>query len=70
MGGIAVDLSREASLQMDDAPTMDSDTPTGTSVVSMFQTNSVAFRAERTINWKRRRDEAVVYLHGVNWGDA
>jgi HK97 family phage prohead protease len=70
MGGIAVDLSREASLQMDDAPTMDSDTPTGTSVVSMFQTNSVAFRAERTINWKRRRDEAVVYLTGVNWGDA
>jgi hypothetical protein len=55
---------------MDDAPTMDSDTPTGTSVVSMFQTNSVAFRAERTINWKRRRDEAVVYLTGVNWGDA
>lgn len=69
-GGLAVDLSREASLQMDDAPTNDSDTPTGTSVVSMFQTNSVAFRAERTINWKRRRDEAVVYLTSVNWGDA
>lgn len=68
-GGITVDLSREASLQMDTAPTMNSTTPTATSVVSMFQTNSVAFRAERTLNWMRRRDSAVQYLTGVAWGD-
>ncbi|GEP06428.1 phage major capsid protein [Methylobacterium oxalidis] len=68
-GGIAVDMSREASLQMDNAPTMDSVTPTAASVVSMFQTNSVAFRAERTLNWMRRRDSAVQYLTGVAWGD-
>ncbi|OWJ83813.1 phage major capsid protein [Haematobacter missouriensis] len=67
-GGIAVDMSREASLQMDDAPTMASDVPTATSVVSMFQTNSVAFRAERTINWARRRTSSVAYLTGVAWG--
>lgn len=67
-GGISVDMSREASLEMDNAPTHDSDTPTGASQVSMFQTNSVAFRAERTINWSPRRDEAVQILSGVAWG--
>ena len=67
-GGIEVAMSEEASLSMDDAPTMTSDTPTAVSVVSMFQTNSVAFRAERTINWLRRRTESVAVLTGVAWG--
>lgn len=67
-GEVTVDMSQEASLQMDSAPTMDSDTPTATSVVSMFQTNSVAFRAERTVNWAKRRASAVAVLSGVNWG--
>lgn len=78
-GGISVDMSREASLQMDDTPTMSiggaetgspSEAPTGTSVVSLWQTNSVGFRAERTLNWARRRLAAVQVLHGVNWGEA
>lgn len=67
-GGVAVDLSREASLEMDSAPAHDSDTPTPAELVSMFQTNSVAFRAERTINWARRRPVSVAYLTGVAWG--
>lgn len=66
-GGIAVDMSREASLEMNDAPTHDSTTPTGASLVSMFQTNSVAFRAERTINWAKRRTSAVAALGSVAW---
>ena len=69
-GGLAIDLSREASLQMLDNPTNDSVTPTATSMVSMFQTNSVAFRAERTINWARRRSQSVAYLSSVEWGGA
>jgi hypothetical protein len=69
-GGIAIDLSREASLQMDNAPTMNSTTPTPIAMVSMFQTNSVAFRAERTINWARRRPTSVAYLTGVAYGGA
>lgn len=69
-GGISVDMSREASLQMDDAPTNNSATPTATSLVSMFQTNSVAFRAERTISWAPRRTSASAYLTGVAWGTA
>src|SRR5690606_25624075 len=58
-GGIDIAMSTEASLEMDSAPTGDSDTPTPAELVSMFQTNSVAFRAERTINWSRRRPSAV-----------
>jgi hypothetical protein len=69
-GGIQIDLSREASLQMADNPTMDSTTPTAIAAVSMFQTNSVAFRAERTINWARRRATSVAYLTGVSYGGA
>lgn len=70
-GGIAVDMSREASLEMADNPSHDSTTPTeATDLVSLWQTNSVGFRAERTINWARRRPSAVAYLSGVAWGAA
>jgi len=65
---VMVDMSREASLQMLDNPTNNSATGTATSMVSMFQTNSVAFRAERTLNWAKRRASAVAVLSGVNWG--
>lgn len=67
-GEIAIDMSQEASLQMDSAPTQSSATPTATSVVSLWQTNSVGFRAERTVNWQRRRASAVAGLDTVNWG--
>lgn len=68
-GGINVDMSDQASLQMLDNPTNNSATGTATAMVSMFQTNSVAFRAERTLNWSKRRASAVAVLSGVNWGD-
>jgi len=71
-GGFAVDMSREATLEMDSAPTASAVPPadaTG-SLVSMFQNNMVAIRAERTINWLKRRPEAVVMLSSVDWGDA
>lgn len=68
-GDITIDMSQEASLQMDNEPTQSSATPTPTQVVSLWQTNSVGFRAERTINWQRRRDSAVAGLDTVNWGD-
>jgi HK97 family phage prohead protease len=68
-GDITVDMSREASLEMSDAPAHDSITPTGSStLVSMFQTNTVAIRAERTINWMRRRTQSVAYLTSADWG--
>lgn len=66
-GQVTVDASREATIQMDNAPTQSSVTPTATAGVSMFQTNSVAIRAERYINWARRRDSGVAHLSGVAW---
>jgi HK97 family phage prohead protease len=68
-GEIAIDASREASLEMSDAPAHNSGTPTGaTSLVSMFQTNTVAIRAERIINWMRGRTQSVAYLTSADWG--
>lgn len=71
-GGIQIDLSREASLEMLDGSLLgnsaSSPPATGAAMVSMFQTNSVAFRAERIINWARRRTTSVAYLSAVNWG--
>src|SRR5690606_33312572 len=59
-GGIAIDVSREASLEMSSTPTMDggASPPVPAQVVSLWQNNLVGFRAERTINWDKRRDEA------------
>lgn len=71
-GDVTIDVSREASLQMQDNPTNDSangGNPTATTLVSMFQTNSVAIRAERYVNWQKRRSQAVQMLGNVNWGE-
>lgn len=70
-GEIAVDMSREASVEMLDGSLVQNGiTGTGTSLVSLWQSNLVGLRAERTINWKRRRTSAVAYLTGVVWGGA
>src|SRR6185369_8134737 len=59
-GGVTVDFSREASLEMKDDGhlSQDGSAGTGASLVSMFQSNMVAYRAEKTVNWKRRRTTA------------
>jgi len=69
-GGVTIDISTEASLQMMDNPTNDtvSATPVATDLVSLWQTNSVGFLAERTVNWMRRRPTAVALITGVTWG--
>jgi HK97 family phage major capsid protein len=61
-GGVTLDASREASLEMSDSPT-----GTGT-LVSLWQNNMIALRAERFINWQRRRPEAVGYITGAHYG--
>lgn len=68
-GGVMIDASREASLQMLDNPTNSSSDGTATTMVSMFQTNSIAIRAERVINWRKRRSAAAAYLDNVHWGE-
>lgn len=66
---VTLDASREASILMADnaGSSMNSGTPTGAAnLVSMYQTNSVALRAERYINWAKRRTSAVAYLDGIS----
>ena len=68
-GGVQVKMSDQAAVEMADNPAHDSTTPTGaTSMVSLWQTNSVGFLAERFINWARRRPSAVAVLTGATWG--
>lgn len=64
-GGVTIDASREASLQMDSAPMSPADATTV--YVSLFQTNSVALRAERFVNWLRINTNAVKYLTAAAW---
>lgn len=66
-GGLAVDASREASLEMDSAPTNDSATPTAASLVSLWQTGSVAIKAIRGITWTRRRPTAVYRISACKY---
>lgn len=66
-GQVSIDASREASLQMDNAPANPSDATTV--MVSLWQRNLVGIRAERYVNWVKARAASVQYLSGVEWGD-
>jgi hypothetical protein len=70
-GGVNVDMSTEASLQMVDNPTGTSvgSDPVEATLVSMFQTNSVAIRVETYINWARRRPTGVATITDATWGE-
>jgi HK97 family phage major capsid protein/HK97 family phage prohead protease len=63
-GGLEIDASREASIEMTDVPTGDAAAGTAgtTSLVSMFQSESVAVKAIRFANWKKKRSTAVAYI--------
>jgi len=61
-GGVSVDMSNQATIEMSDDPENDSGTQ-----VNMFQANKIALRAERYINWARGRSSSVVWLDGVAW---
>jgi HK97 family phage major capsid protein/HK97 family phage prohead protease len=64
-GQVTIDASREASLQMETAP--DSPATASTTFVSMFQQNMIAIRAERYINWAKRRSGAVQYISNAKY---
>lgn len=67
-GVVTVDASREASIEMlDSSLVQDATAPTPTSLVSMYQTDSVALRAHRFINWSKRRAQAVAYIADAAW---
>ena len=58
-GGVTIDVSREASVQMDTA--LDSPPLATTILTSLWQNNLVGLRAERFINWKKARTGCVQY---------
>ena len=63
-GGVSLDISREASLNM--VNTSDAkDTPS--TMVSLWQHNLVGLRAERYITYKRRRTAAVSYIKDITF---
>jgi len=66
-GGLSIDASREASLEMNDAPTNNSATPTATTLVSLWQSGSVAIKAIRGITWVRRRPTAVYRISACKY---
>ena len=75
---VSLDASMEATIEMETAPKnaisdlAGSPAPapvkSGAAFVSMFQTNSVALRAEQYLNWSKRRSTAVALLTDVDWG--
>ena len=64
-GGVSIDASQEASLQMDSAPASPADATTV--YVSLWQTNTIGLRAERFINWAKANANAVKYLTATAW---
>lgn len=60
-GNVDIAVSQEASLQMDSTP--DSPATASTVLVSLWQHNMTAIRAERFINWAKRRTTAVGYIN-------
>lgn len=69
-GHYQIDVSAEAALQMDDAPTHEVNTPLQANMISLWQANSIGVRGERFITWQKRRDSAAFYLANVAWGGA
>jgi HK97 family phage major capsid protein len=62
-GATTIDVSREASLQMDSAPASPADATTV--LVSLWQHNMVGLRVERYATWARARMSSVSYITGA-----
>ena len=64
-GQVIVDASNQASVNMDSAP--DSPPSASTVLVSLWQMNMTGIRAERWINWLKRRSTAVGYIQNAKY---
>jgi HK97 family phage major capsid protein len=65
-GQTVIDASNQASINMDTAP---DSPPTGTTtLVSLWQMNLTGIRAERWINWLKRRSQAVAFIQNAKYG--
>lgn len=64
-GQIRVDASSEASLQMDTAP--DSPTTGSTTLISLWQQGYMGIKADRDVNWVKRRSTSVAYISSAKY---
>ncbi|TCA38494.1 phage major capsid protein [Rhizobium leguminosarum bv. viciae] len=64
---LGVDISRFATLQMNDEPTMDAITPTATAVVSLWQTNAIAVKVSALFGAVAGTPDALAVLTGIEW---
>ena len=67
-GAVTVSASSQADILMDTQPSMDATTPTPASMVSMFQSNSTALKADAWFGVQVLRDDAVAVIEGISWG--
>lgn len=66
-GQVTVDASREASVQMDTAP--DSPPTASSNMISLWQLNQIGLKAERFVNWARRRSTAVAWIQNAKYAE-
>lgn len=67
-GSVTLDASEQATIEMSDTPVGSSSatvTSNGSPFVNMWQTNSIALRAERFIWWGPRRSGAIQWIDGM-----
>lgn len=68
---IRIDVSTEATLEMDTEPLTGESSPVETAVLkSLWQNNLVGIRCEQRIRWQRGRDSAVEWLDNVTYAPA
>jgi HK97 family phage major capsid protein len=67
-GQTVIDSSNQASVQMQEASTLDSPPSAATNMISLWQLNMVGLRCERYINWQKRRSTAVAFIQSAKYG--
>jgi HK97 family phage major capsid protein len=66
-GPPAINVSGNANIQMDTAPGMTSSGPSAAQLVSMYQTNSTAIKADAWFGAAVLRNNAVAVVSNINW---
>lgn len=66
-GQVSIDVSREASIQMETSP--DSPFTASTVLTSLWQHNMTGLRAERMITWKKRRSTSVGFIQNGKYAE-
>ena len=65
-GNAVIEASDQVSIEMkDNATNQSTATSAGTTVVSMFQTESIAVKAVRHINWTKARSQACAFIQAA-----